>query len=144
MIFGLPSPQTNPEFSKDTFITFIPRLKEWVMNPDNDAKYQKFVSICNEKINIGYWGEDWEYAFSLAVAHYICITDIEFAQSIGEDTASGGVMSSRSVGGLNYSYDLDKTMNNNQAYKFWHRSGYGTQLVNLGCNRGWVGVLVVH
>ena len=141
-IIGLPNTATNPEFTRETFSIFIPKLKEWVHDTSNADKWNKFVDICNHKINIGFWGEDWEYAFSLAVAHYICITDPCYVESIGADTASGGVMGSRSVGGVNYSYDLSKTMNDNQAYKFWCRTGYGNELVTLSCNRGWVGILV--
>ena len=79
---------------------------------------------------------------SLAIAHYICITDPDYVQAIDADTAIGGVMSNRSVGGVSYQYDLDKTMNDNQAYKFWQRTGYGNQLLNLSCAKGWIGILV--
>lgn len=144
MICGFPTPGKNPEYSKETFATYIPKLKEWVYDSAHDEQFNKFVSICGEKINIGYWQEDWEYAMSLAVAHYICITDIDYVQAIDADPSNGAVMSGRGIGGINYSYDLSRTMNDNQAYKFWQRTGYGTQLVALSCNRGWVGVIVAR
>ena len=141
---GLPTAGNNPEFSADTFSIYCPKLKEWVKDPNNASAFTKFVDICNSKILYSYYLEDWEYAFSLAVAHYICITDTNYVQAIGADTAVGGVMSSRSVGGINYSYDLDKTMNDNPAYKFWQRTGYGNQLVALTNAKGWLGILVVN
>ena len=143
MIYGLPPTGKNPNFTRSTFCIYCPKLKEWVMSPENNAAYKKFVEICDSKINYGYYLDDWEYAMSLAIAHYICITNPEYVEAIGADTAAGGVMGSRSVGGVSYSYDLDKTMNNNQAYKFWQRTGYGNQLINLSCAKGWVGILVM-
>lgn len=144
MIYGFPTAVKNPEYSKEIFATYIPKLKEWAYDENHTEQFNKFVDICGQKINYGFWQEDWEYAISLAIAHYICITDIDYVQSVGADVASGGVMSSRSVGGISYSYDLSRTMNDNPAYKFWQRTGYGNQLVALSSNRGWVGVLVAR
>lgn len=143
-IQGLPTPSQNPEFSKETFSIFCPKLKEWVYDKNNEAAYNKFIDICNSKVLYSYFLDDWEYAMSLAVAHYICITDTNYVQAIGADTAVGGVMSSRSVGGISYNYELDKTMNDNSAYKFWQRTGYGNQLIALSSAKGWVGILVVN
>lgn len=143
-ITGLPSKRQNPEFDKSTFAIYCPKLKEWVYDPCNDTLYKEIVEMCNAKVNYAHFLEDWKYAFSLAVAHYICTMDPQYVQAIGADTASGGVMGSRSVGNMSYSYDLDKMMAENPAYKFWFQTGYGRQLVNLSLNRGWVGVLVVN
>lgn len=140
---GLPIVTKNPEFSKSTFSIYCPKLKEWVYDTNNEDAYKKFYDICNGRINYGFYGEDWEYAMSLAIAHYICITDIDYVQSIGADPAVGGVMSSRSVDGISYSYDVERTMTDNPAYKFWARTGYGNQLINLAENIGRIGVLVV-
>ena len=143
-IQGLPTPGQNPEFSKETFSIFCPKLTEGVNDSNNEQAYNKFLEICNTKILYSYFIDDWEYAMSLAIAHYICITDTNYVQAIGADTAVGGVMSSRSVGGVSYTYDLDKTMNDNPAYKFWQRTGYGNQLIALSSAKGWVGILVVN
>jgi hypothetical protein len=143
-VYGLPTIGKNPEFDKATFSIFVPKLKDWIYEPANEQAYQKFLDICNNKINKSVFGDDWEMAMSYAIAHYICITDPMYVQAVDGDTAVGGIMSSRSVNGLSYSYDLDKTITTNPAYNFWLRTGYGTQLVNLILAHGWVGVLVVH
>ena len=143
IIHGIPPAGKNPKFMRSTFCIYCPKLKEWVMSPENDAAYKKFLETCNSKISYAYYTDDWEYAMSLAIAHYVCITNPEYVQAIGADTAEGGVMSNRSVGGVSYTYDLDKTMNDNQAYKFWARTGYGNQLINLSASKGWLGVLVL-
>lgn len=143
-VLGLPSKGKNPEFDKATFSIYCPKLKEWVYDPDHEQMFDKIVDMCNAKVSYAHFLEDWEYAFSLAVAHYICTMDPVYVQAIGADTMSGGVMTSRSVGNLNYNYDAEKMMSENPAYKFWFQTGYGRQLVNLSLNRGWVGVLVIQ
>ena len=141
-MFGIPECITAPEFTTETFLTFIPKMKGFVDAPENDGMVKKFIDICAKKLNYGYWLEEWEYAMSLAVAHYICITDPRFAQSINADTSSGGVMTNRSIGDINYSYDIDKTLNDHSAYKFWNSTGYGRQLVNLAEARGYLGIII--
>lgn len=143
IIHGIPPAGTNPVFNRSKFYTYCPKLKEWVADPQNNTAYKEFVKICNSKISYAYYADDWDYAMSLAIAHYICITNPDYVQAIGADTTVGGVMSSRSVGGVSYTYDLDKTMNDNQAYKFWQRTGYGNQLINLSASKGWIGILVL-
>lgn len=140
---GLPILTQNPEFSKATFSVYCPKLKEWVNDVNNHDAYNKFYELCNNKINYGFYGDDWEYALSLAIAHYICITDIDYVQAIGADPVVGGVMSSRSVDGISYSYDVNRTSIDHDAYKFWARTGYGNQLINLAESIGRVGVLIV-
>lgn len=142
-IRGIPSIGKNPQFDKRTFGHFCPKLKEWADDPCHAELWDEIVEICNSKVNYAHFLEDWKYAFSLAVAHYICTMDPQYVQAIGADAVSGGVMTSRSVGNMSYSYDVDKTIAENPAYKFWLQTGYGRQLVNLSLNRGWVGVIVV-
>ena len=45
MICGFPTPGKNPEYSKETFATYIPKLKEWVYDSAHDEQFNKFVSI---------------------------------------------------------------------------------------------------
>ena len=141
-MYGIPDCVDAPEFTKETFLAFIPKMKLYLEKDGGEATYNKFVEVCKQKLNYGYWLEEWEYAMSLAVAHYICSTDPVFAQSVNADTASGGVMSSRSVGDINYQYDIDKTLNDHPTYKFWNTTGYGRQLVNLSQARGYLGIII--
>lgn len=143
-ICGLPPTTTNPKFDNVTFSIYCPLLKEWAYNEQNSAAFNKFVEICSSKLSYAYYLEDWEYAMSLAVAHYICITDANYVQAIDADPAVGGVMGSRSIGNITYNYDLDKTFEDNLAYKFWNRTGYGRQLVALSNAKGWLGIIVAH
>ena len=92
------------------------------------------------KLNYSYWQEEWEEAMSLAVAHFIIITDPRFAQATDSDTTAGGVMRSRSVAGVSYDYDLDYYVSKNTGYGYWNQTGYGRRLVELSNQRGWLGI----
>lgn len=142
MIIGLPNQVKPPRYTLKTFCKYIPKLKEWACNPDNKLIFREFVDKCKAQFNYSYWLEDWGFAVSLGVAHYACITDPSLAQSVGADTVAGGVMTSRQVGGISYSYDTSLTMEHNPGYEFWYRTGYGTALVQLSRARGWFGMLI--
>lgn len=142
MIYGLPNQATPPKYTLKTFCTYIPKLKEWATDPAHKEIFREFVEKMKKQLSYSYFLDDWKYAVSLAVAHYIIITDEDYAQSVSEDSTAGGVMSSRSSGGLSYSYDVGKTHIDNQAYAFWYKTGYGTTLVQLTNARGYMGMLV--
>lgn len=142
MIYGLPNQVESPRYTLKTFCTYIPKLKEWASNKQNTEVFKKFVDKCKAQFNYSYWLEDWEFAVSLGVAHYIVLTNPEFAQSAGADAVAGGVMTARNAGGLSYQYDIGKTMIDNPAYAFWYRTGYGTILVSMSLSRGYLGMLI--
>ena len=142
MIYGLPNQVKPPRYTLKTFCTYIPKLKDWAMDKENSETFKKFVDKCKSQFNYSYWLEDWDYAVSLGVAHYIVLTNPEYAQSIGADAAAGGVMTSRTAGGLSYSYEISKTIMDNPAYAFWNRTGYGVTLVALSLARGYCGMLI--
>ena len=140
-IYGLPmNSKPKENFTIDVFKTFIPKLADYV--DDHISSFNTFKGICEKKLMYGFWTDDWLYAMSLAVAHYICITDPQSIQSIDGDSTAGGIMSSRTVDGISYNYDTDKMINNAPAYKFWNTTGYGRTLVNLSLNRGTPGMLI--
>ena len=142
-MFGIPAPTTPPEFKIDDFKLFIPKLK-WYPgeSADNLALYNKAVEKMRMKLNYSYWQEEWDEAMSLAVAHFIITTDPRFAQSTDSDTTAGGVMRSRTVAGMSYSYDIDYYVPKNTGYEYWVTTGYGRRLVALSNARGWVGVFI--
>lgn len=144
MMVGVPVPTEHPEIDLDTVCTYVPRLRDYLKDKQHKKIYNLAVKEMGSKLNYGYWLEEWNHAISLAIAHFICITDPEFAQATSNDTAAGGVMSSRSVGGINYSYDVDKTMGNNPAYHYWNQTGYGRMLVALANSRGYLGMIISH
>ena len=140
MMFGVPSPMDPPEFRLDRFKLYIPKLAWYCDDKENIPTYELAVEKMKKRLNYGYWLEEWEEAMSLAVAHFIIITDPRFAQATGEDTTAGGVMGSRSVSGVSYSYDIEYYIEKNPAYAYWNTTGYGRRLVAMSNSRGWIGV----
>ena len=140
MLNGIPDPVTPPEFSVEKFKLYIPKLKWWVENSENNSLYQLAVEKMRNRLNYSYWLEDWEEAMSLAVAHFIIITDPRFAQSTDSDATAGGVMKSRSVAGISYDYDIEYYVPKNTGYEAWVTTGYGRRLVALSLQRGYVGI----
>ena len=142
---GLPQPIDPPKFSERDFKIFIPKLG-WVMN---DKSLRPTVNMAikksQERLNANILQTDYDEAICLAVAHFLVQTLPEFAQSTDADSAVGGVMTSRSIGGVSYQYDIQYTMPPDATSgwaAYWLGTGYGRRLVNLVMNRGFVGLIV--
>lgn len=143
-IYGIPPSSEPPRFQLSDFIIWVPELKEWASNKNNSKAFKKFIDIAKNRLNYGYWGYEWENAVSLCIAHYICLTAAEFKQNTTASSASGAPITSRSVSGISYGLDVDKTMVDDDASsKFWNQTGYGRQLLALSRARGYVPIIVV-
>lgn len=139
-MFGIPAPSAPPEFKLERFKIYIPKLAWYCDDKENRPLYELAVEKMSKRLNYSYWLEDWEEAMSLAVAHFIIITDPRFAQATGEDATAGGVMKSRSVGNLSYDYDIDYYLPKSTGYEYWITTGYGRRLAALSLQRGFIGV----
>lgn len=140
MIVGLPDAKSGPAVELETFYKYIPNLKSYV--EANKDIFNMYNEKCRTQLNYTYWGNDWEFALSLAIAHYMCITNPSLPQGLGNDSAAGGVMSSRSVDKINYSYDTSKYMSDHQSAHFWNLTGYGRTLFTLSEARGYIGMFI--
>lgn len=141
---GLPQPTEPPTFKEEDFRIYIPKLA-WVLDEKSlRPLLDKAIEKMQSRLNAAYWGEDYDEAICLAVAHFLVQTLPSYAQSTDSETVVGGVMSQRSVGSVNFNYDIDYTMPlnaNTGLYGYWLTSGYGRRLVNLSINRGFVGLI---
>ncbi|MEG1565328.1 MAG: DUF4054 domain-containing protein [Bacilli bacterium] len=140
MLNGIPDPTTPPSFDVTKFKLYIPKLKWWVEDNANLDLYNLAVEKMRLRLNYSYWQEEWEEAMSLAVAHFIIITDPRFAQSTDSDATAGGVMKSRSVAGVSYDYDIEYYLEKNVGYGYFNTTGYGRRLIALANARGWIGI----
>lgn len=140
MLNGIPDPITPPEFDINKFKLYIPKLKWWVEDSENTDLYNLAVEKMKSRLNYSYWMEEWEEAMSLAVAHFIIITDPRFAQSTDADATAGGVMKSRSVANVSYDYDIEYYLEKNIGYGYFNTTGYGRRLIALANSRGWIGI----
>lgn len=140
MLVGLPKAESGPPLDIKTFYLYVPNLQSYV--EANKKTFELFNEKLRKQLNYGYWKEDWEFALSLAIAHYIAITNPNLPQSLDNDSAAGGVMTSRSVDKITYSYDIDKYMSDHSSARFWNLTGYGRTLFTLSESRGYIGMFI--
>ena len=136
-IYGLPESQTNPEFTIAKFKLLMPRFKDFVTAEDGSQVYDIFKEIANDQILINTFGAKWEYAMSLAIAHYLDMNnyDRESSYSLHESKKDSGmkkIIVSENLGeNQSRSYSTDEiTVTSNYA-KFWNTTEYGRRLITL-------------
>lgn len=142
---GVPAPTTPPSFNKKDFAIYIPKLA-WVLK-EHSLKDTLALAIkkSQERLNYAVLQSDYDEALCLAVAHFLVQTLPTFAQSTDNASEVGGVMTSRTIGSLNFNYDIEYTMPmgaKDGSWGYWLSTGYGRRLVNLVMNRGFVGLIV--
>jgi len=131
-IVGITLNRTNPEFTVDDFTFWMPQYTKF-MNTDKGSTYfTKLYKIANNKVFKSIFGTDWELAMSYCIAHYLTLISNQLGAPAGdslESIAGGGttqgVLSQASVGSFSKSYDIDKTISNEDEAKFWNQTSYG-------------------
>jgi len=102
---------------------------------DGDITFEHLYELANHKIFKSIYGSDWSYAMSLCIAHYLTLIANQLQAPAGntlEGIAGGGVtkgvLSSASIGGFSKSYDINKTMSEEEEALFWNQTSYGAAL----------------
>lgn len=149
-IIGTYTNRKNPEYTVDNFTFWMPQFTNLMQTDDGKKYFTNIYPIVNEKIFKSIYGTDWYLAMSLAIAHYITLIAQQNQAPSGDtlDTIAGGgatkgVLTSMSVGGFSKSYDLDKTMSNDEEAQFWNLTSYGAQLWALLKTKPIASIMVV-
>ena len=155
-IYGLTVDRKNPEFTKNSFVFWMPQYKLFFFNPDgterteNNEYWTELYDIADKKIYYSIFGTDWKLAMSLCLAHYLTIiANREQAPSgstLAEVSGGGvtqGILTSANIGGFSKSFDLAYSMLSSDEAKFWNTTSYGTQLMALYKTKGTPSVFVV-
>lgn len=132
-IVGIQLDRTNPPFTIDDFTFWMPQYAKFMGTEEGQKYFNKLYAMLNNKVFSSIFGTDWELAMSYAMAHYLTLIANQLQTPSG-DTLEGiagggvtkGVLSSASVGGFSKSYDINKTMSDDDAAKFWNQTSYGT------------------
>ena len=137
-LFGITLNRENPAFTEADFKFWMPQFKSYVDTQDGQTAFNNLYEIANNKIFHSIYGTDWKFAMSLCIAHYLTLIANQLRVPSGdtlESIAGGGnfkgVLSSASVGSFSKSYDIDKTMVNDDEAKFWNQTSYGAELMAL-------------
>lgn len=149
-IIGIQLDKKNPEFCKCDFLFWMPQFAKYMATDEGDKYFNKLYNVVNKKIFYSIFGTDWELAMSYAIAHYLTLIASQMQAPAG-DTLMGiagggttkGVISSMSVGAFSKTYDIDKTMLNENEAMFWNQTSYGAALMALLKTKAVPSIMVV-
>ena len=148
-IIGIQLDRKNPEFTSADFTFWMPQYKKYIATSDGQIAFNNLYDIANNKIFYSIYGTDWKLAMSLCIAHYLTLIANQ-VQAPSGDTLQGiaggstkGVMSSMSVGDFSKTYDLARTMVDENEALFWNQTSFGAQLMALLKTKAVPSILVV-
>ena len=134
-ILGINIDKKNPEFKKADFLFWMPQFKNL---EDIDTLFGNLYPIANDKIFYSIFGVDWKLAMSLCIAHYATLIGNNEQTPSGSTLstiAGGGVtrglLASASIGSFTKSYDLDRSIIDDENAVWWNSTSFGAQLMTL-------------
>lgn len=134
-IIGIQINRENPAYTAADFTFWMPQFKAYVATDEGKVAFENLYEIANGKIFKSIYGIDWKYAMSLCIAHYLTLIANQLQAPAG-DTLEGiagggvtkGVLSSAAIGEFSKTYDIDKTMSQEEEALFWNQTSYGAAL----------------
>lgn len=149
-LIGIQLNRTNPEFTKDDFLVWMPQYEKFLDTAKGLATFNTLYEIANDKIFKSIYGADWKLAMSLCIAHYMTLIANQ-AQAPAGDTLQGiaggasygGVLADMQIGEFSKRYDLSKTMVDEQEALFWNQTKFGAELMALLKTKAIPSILVV-
>lgn len=148
-LIGIQLDRKNPEFTVADFTFWLPQFKNYIATDEGKVAFNNLYEIANNKVFKSIYGSDWKLAMSLCIAHYLTLIANQVQAPAG-DTLQGiaggqthGVLSSMSVGGFTKTYELSKTMVDENEALFWNQTSYGAQLMALLKTKAVPSILIV-
>ena len=119
------------------------------LKSEGNDTFNQLYELANKKVFESIYGSDWKFAMSLCIAHYLTLIANQVEAPSGNTLqgiaggATHGVLSSMSVGSFSKSYDLSKTMVDENEAMFWNLTSYGAELMALLKTKAVPSILVV-
>lgn len=149
-IIGIQIDRQNPSFTIADFTFWMPQFKAYMATADGTTAFNNLYEIANAKIFYSIYGSDWKYAMSLCIAHYLTLIANQLGAPAGNTLAGiagggsyKGVLASASVGGFSKSFDLSKTMVDENEALFWNQTSFGADLMALLKTKAIASIMVV-
>lgn len=148
-LIGIQLNRKNPEFTSADFTFWMPQYKNYIATEDGQVAYNNLFEIANNKIFYSIYGTDWKLAMSLCIAHYLTLIANQVQAPSGNTLAgiaggaTHGVLASATIGSFSKSYDLSKTMVDEDEALFWNQTSYGAELMALLKTKAVPSILVV-
>lgn len=138
-IIGIDLDKTNPTYTIDDFVMWIPKMKGFMQTEEGIKYFNKLYPMANNKVFASVFGTDWEYAMSLVIAHYLTLIGKDMSRPVGStlaDVANNsspqGVLTGMSVGGFSKSYDFGSIVKSGtDEAMFWNQTPYGISFYSL-------------
>ena len=132
----------NPPFSLSDFLSFFPNFANIINGlngniPIPTVVVDTFIQFAKDCVNIDMWGNQWKYAMSLFIAHFLTIyIQAQFpsnatAQQVLASAQSKGLITSKSVGDVSVSYDFSSAIKGVESWGQFTTTEYGLQFANL-------------
>lgn len=149
-IIGITIDKTNPEFTIDDFVIWMPQYAKFMATEDGKTYFEKLYKVANNKVFYSVFGSDWELAMSYVIAHYLTLIANQLGSPAG-DTLAGiagggtiqGVLASASVGGFSKSYEISKTVSEEEDALWWNQTSYGAAYWALLKTKAMPSIMVV-
>ena len=111
------------------FRTDFPEFANTTTYPDASLTF--YLGLANNLFNLTKWGTMLNYGMELYIAHHIILEQRASAQSaLGASPGLGtGAVSSKSVGGVSLSYDVNSSSEKDAGH--WNLTVYGTRFYAL-------------
>ena len=149
-IIGITVNKTNPDFTIDDFVVWMPQYSKFMNTEDGKTYFEKLYNVANNKVFYSIFGSDWELAMSYVIAHYLTLIANQLGSPAG-DTLDGiagggtiqGVLASASVGGFSKSYEISKTVSEEEDALWWNQTSYGAAYWALLKTKAMPSIMVV-
>lgn len=149
-IIGTYTNKTNPQFTTAEFTVWFPQFKQFLLTQDGQATWNVVYPMANDMIFKSLYGPTWSRAISLMIAHLMTLIAQQQQVPSGDTLESiaglgdtRGVMSSANVGGFSVSYDINKTMSEEEEAKWYNLTSFGAELYALMKTRHIATIFVV-
>lgn len=125
--------EENLPYTIETFLDWYPQFAEQVP----EAFLTMYVGFAHASINYGRYFEAWELVMGLFIAHFCTLylqsmtSPDSTAAEILEAGSVRGLQSSKSAGGVNYSYDYSTALAGLDQWGGWTTTTFGTQFATL-------------
>lgn len=126
----------NPVYTSDLFFIYQPAMQAFVETTQGTAIFNEYVKIANSRCFSSVWGDEWNEAMSLLIAHFLALwaeraamQNSSMSKTIAGIAGMGkprGVQTSISAGELSKSYDFSlTTLPTDKENAFYNRTIFG-------------------
>ena len=142
-VFKVNARRNGPKdiFTKEEYLVHMPKMEKFVNDPKYQVVFETYKNMAWSKVFKSVWGDEWGYAMSLCIAHYLVLYSRRAGSNKGlGDSLAGvammgnndGLLTSWSVGEVSKSYDYSSVMlNEGTDSAFWNLTGFGREYYSL-------------